>query len=164
MPSPYDDLPLRPLQAVALLGFQRWRVVVELADPGLDELCEHLWQWMTVEPATFDDWHRWCMESDAGRLEADVPSDLAELAVTRGIEPTDLQRVLKDLSDITHFSLFTVPHHDEALRMLQRLGAYFTRWGVTLPPPATFHAVPDSADGWGKPSSQHVQHWRTLSW
>src|SRR6478609_2617390 len=113
-PVTYDDLSQRALLAIALLGIEDWRRARDLRDPNLDALVHHLWEWMTVGPASFDAWYEW--ESPAllfALEEGPFPADMASQWAAIGADRRLARRLLTPLVDLVDGHLFTEIVHDE---------------------------------------------------
>lgn len=156
-PAVYSDLSVAARQAAALVTFRRWLDAVGVRSPELETTIEHLWQFPTVEPSTFDAWYdsRW-----DGELE---PEALREIAAVVGVREDRLDEALDALVEITHGGLFSGITSTASLRELEAVGRFTARHGVPLAPAALFVDDLWIDDDWGRPSGALVARWRALA-
>lgn len=161
-PAVCSDLSVRARQAVGLLTFRRWRRVVGLACGSLDTLEEHLWQFATVEPTTFDAWYR------AHPLvtfdDDDMPHDLRRAVAVSGVDHDEAVAAIDALVEITYGGQFTGLLSETSLGHLDALGRVTTRHGVPLADPAPFTGSLWVDDAWGRPDAATLRRWRAVVW
>jgi len=158
-PALYSDLSVCARQAVALVTFRRWRRAVGLRSSELVKLEDHLWEYATVTSDTFDTWYR----SQCPLVDGDeLPQNLKELAVVRGLSPDDVRDALGALVDITYGGLFGRIASEDSLGMLETFGRLTAQYGVPLVPAADFTGSLWIDDDWGRPDQALVNLWQDM--
>ena len=159
-PAVYSDLSVAARQAAALVTFRRWRVAVGLRCPELETWVEdHLWQFMTVVPSTFDAWYdsREIGPGVGGQLE---PETMRQVAAVSGARQDDVEVAVAALARITLDGLFSGIESGASLRELETVGAFTTRYGVPLAPADLFIDDLWIDHDWGSPDETVVARWR----
>jgi hypothetical protein len=160
-PAERADLSIAARQALGLIAFRRWRTVIGLVSPILDQVEAHLWDFATVGEHTFDAWYDAYPlpgRGDGEALDADLETDAAR----RGVPSSRLRTAVDALLEITHDGLFTGVESAWSLAALDRLESALRPDGVPLPEPGL---VADSLwinDAWGRPHASVVEGWRNI--
>ncbi|WP_426572135.1 hypothetical protein [Aquihabitans sp. McL0605] len=149
----YDDLSQRALLAIALLGVEDWRRARDLRDPNLDALVQHLWDWMTVGPRSFDEWCDW--ESPALEFALEprslFPFDMAGYWAAAGCTEAQARGLLAPLVELVDDHLFTAIDRDQLLARFKDVRRQLAVDGILFRPPTTFADSPATElDGWGR--------------
>ena len=161
-PAIYSDLSVRARQAVALVTFRRWRESVGLDCVELATLEDHLWQYATVTPDTFNAWHE---EHPLVHLGPDspLPDAIHDQIAARGLDPNEVRSAIFALTQITYGGLFGRVESEWSLADLESLGRFTEQHGTPL---ATADSFVDSLwidDDWGNPSVELVRRWRAAT-
>ncbi|MCB7137527.1 hypothetical protein [Cellulosimicrobium marinum] len=161
-PAAHSDLSIRARQAVALVTFRRWRESVGLDCVELATLEDHLWQYATVTPDTFNAWHDGHPLVHVGP-DGPLPNAVHDQLLAHGLDPSDVRSAILALTQITYGGLFGRVESEWSLADLRALGRFTERDGTPL---VTADGFVDSlwVDGdWGNPSEELVRRWRAAT-
>jgi len=159
-PSVYSDLSVCGRQAGALVTFRRWRESVGLDSDELTTLEDHLWQYATVTPETFNAWYESHPLARLGQDEP-LPADLQDSVAARGLGLADVWRAVNALVQITYGGLFGRIESQWSLNELEVLGEVTARYGVPLAPADAFAQCLWIDHDWGRPDAELVSLWQT---
>jgi len=161
-PALYSDLSVCARQAVALVTFRRWRESGGLDSDELATLEDHLWQFATLTPLTFNEWH----EANAiVRLGEDepLPADLQGLVAASSLGMADVRHAINALIEITYGGLFGRIESQWSLRELEALGKITARYGIPLATADVFVQSLWIDHDRGRPDAGLVGLWRTIT-
>ncbi|MCP5029400.1 MAG: hypothetical protein GY929_24275 [Actinomycetia bacterium] len=126
-------------------------------------MLNHLWDWLTITPDTFEAWHDWSTrlyeDLRSGALPDEIRRELAEC----GLKSTHARAWLVSLVAIVERHLFSSINHRDARHNVRAVLKVGRRSGVQLPDNADFGIFgrPDDHHGWGNPISPAELHsWR----
>ena len=154
----YATTPVNARLAVALTGVERLLDTLSVRIRELHELIEHLWQWATVDEATFDSWIAFDspLRSFAlGRNEPDV-----ELLLSEAWPP--LVGVVVSLVEVVEGNLYAAVNESETQGHFNDVLTALSSRGIPVPPPASVSHWPRSRfKDWGDPlSGDELVEWR----
>ena len=159
----FRPLSLRARQAVALIVFDRWLAKIGIRHDELDAVCEHLWQWMTVDHHTFGVWSGFESPVLDAALGDGLPAELTLQCEQRGVDPVEFKAVLADLVEITYFSLYGAARDEESLEFLRHVVEVGAAAGITPPSAEPFaQSLFTDNHGVGRPTVEEVERWRHL--
>lgn len=151
----YADLSVRARLAAGLLTVEAWLRRHQVEDEGTTAVLEHMWQFMTVTPETFQDWHDFEPEAliAAETDEAVLPSAAAACR-RHGARVEDLATMLPAVIDIVYDSLFGALDLSLSMARLREIAAAAARSGTAIPDASRFAHLPaHEFHGWGNPVS-----------
>ena len=148
----------------ALLGVENWFRRAGISDPELDRWLDHLWQWSTVHPKTFDSWYQG--RPDLVGLRDRLPENLQAQCDAVGLSAEDLRTAIKAVSEVIYVNLFGAITWDWVTEELDRLAEILSKYELGLPSP---DCLPSSTSregyGWGNHlDARVVDEIRALPW
>ncbi len=129
----FRPLSQRARQAVALIVFDRWLAKIGIRHGDLDAMCDHLWQWMSVDEQTFGVWSAFESPVLDAALGDELPAELVLECERRGVDTVEFKAVLGSLVEITNNSLYSAPDDDGSLAFLRHVLEIGTAAGITPP-------------------------------
>lgn len=151
----YAGLNVRARLAAGLLTVEAWLGRYQIEDEGTAAVLDHVWQFMTVTPETFQDWHDFEPEAliAAETEEALLPSAAAACR-RHGARAEDLATMLADVISIVYDSLFGALDLSLSMARLREIAAVAARSGIAIPDASRFGHLPAREfHGWGNPVS-----------
>jgi hypothetical protein len=139
-----------------------WRKSVFNHDE-LDAVCEHLWQWMSVDYRTFGVWSEFESPVLDAALGDELPAELSQQCEERGVDAAEFKAVLASVVEITYFSLYGAACDAESLEFLRHVLEVGAAADITPPSAEPFaQSLFTDGDGVGRPTVEEVQQWRRL--
>lgn len=161
-PTVYSDLSVCARQACALVTFGRWRESVGLTSDELTTLEDHLWQYATVTPETFNAWYQSHPLACLGQDEP-LPAHLQDSVAASSARMADVRRAVDALTGITYGGLFSGIESHWSLNELEALGQITARYGVSLASADAFVQSLWIDHAWGRPDAELVSLWQTMT-
>lgn len=159
----FRPLSLRARQAVALIVFERWLRKIGIRHGDLDAVCEHLWQWMSVDYRTFGVWSGFESPVLDAALGDELPAELTRQCKQRGVDPAEFKGVLAALVEITYGSLYGAADDEGSLKFLRYVLEVGAAAGITPPSAEPFvQSFFTDGRGVGRPTVEEVERWRHL--
>lgn len=166
MQKPCADEPSSPLNAGlarALLISEEVLRRYQVEAPALVDVLEHLWEWLTVTPDTFWDWHIWSSQLYDELRSGNVPTDLKARLVEAGLGEQASTEWLPRLVRIVEYHLFGAIDREDAQQSVDTVVGVGEAADVQLAgePDYSVFGSPDAHAGWGAPiSSNELTRWR----
>jgi hypothetical protein len=160
----YEGSSVNRMSWAALLGVENWFRRAGISDPELDGWLDHLWQWSTVHPETFESWYNGRPELVG--LSDRLPETLQAQCDAVGLSAEDLRTAIVAVTEVIYANLFAAITWDWVTKELDRLDEVLSRYELGLPSP---DSLPPSTDreiqGWGLPlDAAVVRDIRALPW
>jgi hypothetical protein len=144
----FEGSSINRMSWAALLGVENWLRRAGISDPELDRWLDHLWEWSTVHPETFDSWYR--DGPDLVDPDDPLPDNLLARCDASGISAEDLRTAIVAASEVIYANLFAAVTWDWVTKELDRLAEVLSKYELGLPSPDCLPPSTDrEMDGWG---------------
>lgn len=160
--SALRDMSLTARLAVALHCFEAFCNKMEMVNPEIDALLDHLWEFPLVDRDHWDEWdgsHPALVEVGLGEP---WPSGFEEMLIKRGIDPVQFRTLLGNLVEIIFHNFYVASDDNRSLRFLLDVITIVGRAGVRLHSlDVLMGSLFADRGGWGQRISRDERdHWR----
>ncbi|MGH3375647.1 MAG: hypothetical protein ACRDP6_12980 [Actinoallomurus sp.] len=152
--------------AAALHSLTAWLDHVGLHGRDLNDLIEHLWQWLTITPDTFTQWHDGAPVLVETALGDEMPSYLVQQCLDRAAIPVaDLRHILESTTEIVYCNLFGAVDDQATMNYLRQVEHIMRKYSLPIPPASLFsNSLFSEGHGWGRPTVTQTDAWRAIQW
>ncbi len=156
-----DGSPRASVTAWAIRCFEIWLDLEQIQDPELDALADHIWQWLSVDETTFQDWH----DNPPALVEVGLGGELPRTGALTGRQRALLVGAITNVTELAYYSLFGAFDGQAHAEFADGLGQLLDTHQVAPPARSSF-GVPEDVvldHSWGPIPAELVAQWRKVA-